>query len=142
MGSTEPKNGADRPLGPRTDLGRPFWEAARDHRLVVQRCGGCGMLRHYPQVLCPGCLSDQVTWAELSGRGIVYTFTVTHQGFHPWWAARTPYAVVTVELAEGVRMVSDLPAEDLEHVAIGLPVEVFFDRVDDEVTLPRFRLVR
>jgi uncharacterized OB-fold protein len=77
----------------------------------------------------------------VSGRGVVYTFTRSHQPFHPAWAERTPYVVATVELDEGVRMVSDLPPEDTDRVQIGSRVEVF-DDLDggDGVTLPRFRL--
>ena len=68
---------------------------------------------------------------------------MTHHKFHPEWAGRSPYAVATVELPEGVRMVSDLPPEDTADVAIGAPVEVFFEDLDEAgVTLPRFRLVR
>jgi uncharacterized protein len=136
----------DRPLPTPGALGRGFWDAAREHRLVVQRCDGCGALRHYPQPMCPSCHSTAWTWTPLSGRGTVYTFTVTHQPFHPAWADRVPYAVATVELDEGVRMVTDLPPEDVDDVAIGRPVECFFeDHELDEATtftVPRFRLVR
>ena len=131
----------NRPAGMSSALGRPFWEAAAEGRLVVQQCDSCRQLRHYPQERCPNCHSDTVSWAEVSGHGQIYSFTVTYQGFHPWWATQVPYAVVTVELDEGLRMVSDLPCEDLGSVAIGLPVEVFFDRVADGITLPRFRIV-
>jgi uncharacterized OB-fold protein len=115
-----------------------FWEAARRHELVVQRCE-CGHYRHYPQLLCPVCRSANWTWTRVSGRGEIYTFTVTHRPFHPAWADKVPYAVATVELEEGVRMVCDLTPEDTETVRIGAPVEVFFDD-QGSVTLPRFRL--
>jgi uncharacterized OB-fold protein len=71
----------------------------------------------------------------------VHSFTITHRVYHPAWADHVPYAVVTVDLGSGIRMVSDLPAEDLVDVVIGAPVEVFFDEMG-EMTLPRFRLVR
>lgn len=129
-----------RPLPPPNPLTAGFWDAARRHELVVQRCE-CGRYRHYPQVLCPECRSSQWTWARVSGRGTIYTFTVTHRPFHPAWADKAPYAIATVELEEGVRMVTDLPPEDTGDVRIGLPVEVFFDEYES-VTLPRFRLVR
>jgi hypothetical protein len=129
-----------RPLPPPNPLTAGFWEAARRHQLVVQRCE-CGRYRHYPQPLCPHCHSGDWTWAPVSGRGVVYTFTVTHRAFHPAWADRVPYAVATVELDEGIRMVSDLPPQDTGEVRIGMPVEVFFDDTEP-VTLPRFRLVR
>jgi hypothetical protein len=127
-------------MPPPNPLTAGFWEAARRHELVVQRCG-CGRYRHYPQLLCPDCHSDDWTWAAVSGRGTVYTFTVTHRAFHPAWADRVPYVVATLELEEGIRMVSDLPPEDTAEVRVGMPVEVFFDD-QESVTLPRFRLVR
>jgi len=128
-----------------------FWAAAAAHRLVIQRCADCTEFRHYPQPRCPNCLSESWTWTEVSGRGTVYTFTVTHQAFHPFWRDRVPYAVATIELEEGVRVVSDLPAGDEARVAIGSPVEVFFEEVSFEevsfddaarrtLTMPRFRL--
>lgn len=124
-------------------LTAPFWAAAARHELVVQRCASCGALRHYPQPMCPDCHGTDHAWQPLSGRGTVYTFTVSHQAFHPAWRDRVPVAIATIELEEGVRMVSDLPAEDVDRVRIGMPVEVFFDDVVTEsgstVTLPRFR---
>jgi uncharacterized OB-fold protein len=128
------------PLPVPSPLTEGFWAAARDHVLVVQRCDDCGVYRHYPQHLCPECQSAAWTWSPVGGRGRVYSFTKTHQPFGAAWAARVPYAVATVELDEGVRMVSDLPPEDFDAVEIGAPVEVFFEDLD-EVTLPRFRLV-
>jgi hypothetical protein len=129
------------PLPEPTPLTAGFWDAAREHELVVQRCEDCGRFRHYPQYLCPDCGSSSWTWTPVSGRGRVQSFTVTHQPFGAAWASRVPYVVATLELDEGVRMVSDLPDADLDDVEIGLPVEVFFDDLD-EMTLPRFRLVR
>jgi uncharacterized OB-fold protein len=133
-----------RPLPEPSSLTDGFWKAAARGELVVQRCDQCGLFRHYPQPLCPNCQSPHWTWTAVSGRGVVYTFTVTHQAFHPAWANRVPYAVATVELEEGVRMVTDLPPEDLPRLAIGMPVEVFFEDVEDgdgrRLTLPRFRL--
>jgi uncharacterized OB-fold protein len=142
---------------PTTDIleGRPrpapdaltqgFWGAARRHQLVIQRCDACGVLRHYPQTLCAACGNAAWSWSPVSGRGTIYTFTITHKAFHPAWAGRMPYAVATIELEEGVRMVSDLPPSDTERVAIGLPVKCFFEDhpgEDGEVfTFPRFRLL-
>jgi uncharacterized OB-fold protein len=129
------------PLPVPTLLSKGFWEAARNHTLVVQRCDDCTAYRHYPQYLCPECRSSRWTWAPVSGRGRVYSFTVTHQPFGPYWATRVPFVVATIELAEGVRMMSDLPDEDTDDVVIDMPVEVFYDDLEG-ITLPRFRLVR
>ena len=128
------------PLRRPTPLTEGFWAAAREGRLVVQQCEDCELLRHYPQYLCPSCHCDRWRWQPVSGRGTVFSFTITHQAFNPAWTARVPYAVVTVELEEGVRLVSDLPDDDTEQVAIGKAVAVFFDEVGEGVTLPRFRL--
>lgn len=132
-----------RPMLDPSPLTAPFWAAAERHELVVQQCASCGALRHYPQPMCPDCQSTDHGWQQLSGRGTVYTFTVSHQAFHPAWRELVPVAIATIELDEGVRMLSDLPAEDVDRVHIGMPVEVFFDEVVTEsgraVTLPRFR---
>jgi uncharacterized OB-fold protein len=117
-----------------------FWDAARRRELVIQRCDECGVLRHYPQPLCPTCASDRWSWTPVSGRGVVYSFSVAHRAFNPAWADRVPYAVATIELDEGVRMVSDLPDTDVERVSIGAQVEVFFEEIGEELVLPRFRL--
>ena len=130
-----------RPLPRPSPLTQGFWDAARRHVLVVQRCLDCLAYRHYPRPLCPDCASGRWEWSPVSGRGVIYTFTVTHHPFHPAWQGRTPYAVVTVELDEGVRMVGELHPEDTERVAIGLPVEVEFrDLPGEDITLPAFRL--
>jgi uncharacterized OB-fold protein len=129
------------PMPKPSDLTAGFWDAARRHELVVQRCDECGLYRHYPQHLCPTCRSAAWSWAPVNGRGHIYSFTVTHRAFNAAWAPRLPYAVVMVELDEGVRMVSDLPDDELENVEIGREVEVFFEDLDD-ITLPRFRLAR
>jgi uncharacterized protein len=130
------------PLPEPSPLSQGFWAAAREHRLVIQRCEECGLYRHYPQFLCPRCHSESWAWAPASGRGVIYSYAVAHQAFHPSWQARVPYTVATIALDEGVRMVSDLTPEDAEHVVIGSPVEVFFEDIDgEEMTVPRFRLV-
>jgi uncharacterized protein len=132
-----------RPIPVPTAISAGFWDAARRHELVIQRCTGCGHYRHYPQPRCPDCGSGEWSWAPVSGQGTIYTFTVTHHRFAQAFRDETPYAVATIELAEGVRMVSDLPPEDTADVAIGAPVEVFFEDLEEAaVTLPRFRLVR
>ena len=124
------------------ELTAGFWDAARRHELVVQRCDACATLRHYPQYLCPQCRSDAWSWAPVDGTGSVYSFTVTHRAFGAAWTERVPYAVATIELDNGIRMLSDLPADDVDDVTIGKRVEVWFDDVADDITLPRFRLVR
>jgi hypothetical protein len=117
----------------------PFFDAARRHELVVQRCTGCGALRFPARAVCSRCLSRDADWARVSGRGTVFSVAVMHQANHPGFAADLPYAVVLVELDEGVRMLSNIVDCPLEAIRIGLPVEVVFEAVTPEVTLPKFR---
>ena len=130
-----------RPLPARTDLTAPFWDAAAQGRLVAQYCLGCERLRHYPRPMCPHCHGTESGWRELSGRGEIYSYTVAHQAFHPYWADRVPYVVATLELEEGIRMVSELPTLSPERAEIGLAVEVGFEPLGEDLTLPVFRPV-
>jgi len=117
----------------------PFFEAARQHRLVVQRCGACGALRFPARPVCSACMSRETEWVPVSGRGTVYTLAVMHQAIDPGFAAEVPYAVVLVELDEGVRMISNVVGMPASEIEIGMPVEVVFDELTPEVTLPKFR---
>jgi uncharacterized OB-fold protein len=119
----------------------PWWEAAAEHRLVVQACGACGVTRHPPGPRCPACRSADVTWQEVSGRGRVYTYSVVHQAFVPSLAAVVPYVVAAVELDDGggVRIVSDVVDVDPAAVRIDMEVEVVWDDLAPGLSLPRFR---
>lgn len=117
----------------------PFFAAAKDHRLVVQRCSGCGAFRFPPRELCSSCLTTDATWTEVSGRGEIFSFNVMHQVYHPAFADEVPYAVVVVKLAEGPKMVSNLVDCAIDEIRIGMPVEVVFERASDEITLVKFR---
>ena len=117
----------------------PFFDAARRHVLAVQHCAGCGTMRFPARTICSKCLSREATWAPVSGRGTVFSFAIMHQAIHPGFAAETPYAVVVVELDEGPRLLSNLVDCPTADVHIGMPVEVVFDDLTPEVTLPKFR---
>ena len=95
---------------------------------------------YYPRSRCPGCLSDQLTWTEVDGRGTVYTFTVAEQPTAPPFADEAPQLLAIVELTEGVRLSSTLVvAGDAAEVTVGMPVEPVFDHGGDGITLLRFR---
>ncbi len=127
---------------PRVDEeSKGFWEACRRHELYLQRCGDCGTLRHYPRALCPRCLSDRIDWLRASGKGEVYTFTVTHQNQAPGFRDALPYVLAYVELAEGVRMLTNIVDCAPDDVRIGMPVELVFEDVTAEATLPKFKPV-
>ena len=123
---------ADRELG-------PFFAAAKAHRLVVQRCDGCGALRFPPRELCSQCLATGATWVPVSGRGEIFSYNVMHQIYHPAFATEVPYAIVVVKLAEGPKITSNLVDCPTDQIRIGMPVEVVFEEASPEITLPKFR---
>jgi uncharacterized OB-fold protein len=128
-----------KPLPRIDEESKGYWEACQRRELVVQRCGACRALRHYPRALCPACLSDAVEWVRASGKGTVYTFTVTYQNQAPGFRDQLPYVLAYVELEEGVRLLTNIVDCDPEAVRIGMPVEVVFEDATAAVTLPKFR---
>jgi len=128
-----------RPLPRITADNRPFWEAARRHQLVLQRCRDCGRFRYPPAPVCPDCLSEQSEWTPVSGRGRVTTFVVFHKAWFPSFADAIPYNVVQVQLEEGPRLTANLVGVENSDIRIGMDVEVAFDDVTPELALPRFR---
>jgi uncharacterized OB-fold protein len=117
----------------------PFFEGARRGQLMLQRCEGCGVLRFPPHEMCTQCLGTRAGWVAVSGRGEVYSFNIMHQVYHPGFATEVPYAVVVVKLEEGVKFVSNLVGVKPADIKIGMPVEVTFEKLNDQVMLPKFR---
>jgi uncharacterized protein len=122
-----------------TPVSQPFWSALREERVDLQRCDGCATWVYYPRSRCPHCLSDQLTWTEVDGRGTVYTFTVAVQPTAPPFADEVPQLLAIVELAEGVRLSTTLVGVEPSAIAVGMAVEPVFDHGDDGSTLLRFR---
>lgn len=118
-----------------------YWEACRRHELVLQRCGACNTLRYYPRAVCPECMSSDVTWERMSGRGTVYTFTATYQNQSPGFRDELPYVLAYVTLDEGVQMLTNIVGCPADQVKIGMPVEVTFEDVNDHIAIPRFKPV-
>ncbi|MDX2168378.1 MAG: Zn-ribbon domain-containing OB-fold protein [Deltaproteobacteria bacterium] len=116
-----------------------FWEACARGELRLQRCTACRAWRHHPRPLCPACGSFDYEWGLASGRGVVHTFTIVHRPTLPAFEERLPYNVIVVRLEEGVFMVSNLVGADASALRIGLPVEVVFEPLDIDITLPKFR---
>ncbi|MBA2282260.1 MAG: Zn-ribbon domain-containing OB-fold protein [Actinomycetota bacterium] len=117
----------------------PYWEAARDGRLLIKRCTACGRPHFYPRPFCPHCWSDAVEWEEASGRATIYTFSIVRRNDLPPWGERVPYVAAVVDLEEGPRMITNIVDCDVDVVAIGQSVEVAF-RDEDEFVIPVFRL--
>lgn len=117
----------------------PFFEAARQGELKVQRCAGCGALRFPAREICARCLSRKHDWVKVNGRGEVLSFNIRRQVYHPAFAAEVPYAVVMIKLEEGPAIVSNLLGVKPDRIRCGMPVEVVFEQVDDQVSPPKFR---
>lgn len=119
----------------------PFWRSCAERRLRFQSCAACGTPRHPPTPVCPVCRSTATAWVDGPARAEVFTFTVVHHASHPAVADRLPYvgAVITFPDLPGVRLVSNVTDCDPHAVAIGMPVELWWDDVGDGTLVPRFR---
>lgn len=138
--SAPPSDAPQRPLRPRPALTQDnafFFDGAKQHRLLIQRCAECGRLRHPPGPRCPNCGSYEWNALEASGRGSVYSFVVNHYPQVP--AFDYPLAVGLIELEEGTRLVADIVGIDPADVRVGLPVEVEWLDADPDLTLPAFK---
>ena len=116
-----------------------FWDYCKAGELRAERCTNCGTLRHPPRPTCAECGSFDSEWVRLSGKGTIYTYSVSHQAIHNALEGLVPHTAILVQLEEGPLLTSNLVDGD-DPVAIGAPVEVVFEPVTDEITLPKFRL--
>ena len=122
------------------DENRAFWEGCRQGEVRVQKCSNCGHIRHLSPA-CPQCLKAEHEWVAASGRGTVYSWIVVHQRYNRAFEEDLPYNVTIVELDEGPRMVTSLVDVENQDIKAGTPVEVVFDRVTEEITLPKFKRI-
>jgi hypothetical protein len=124
-------------------LTEPFWAAAREHRLVIQRCRDCGTFRHLPHVMCARCQSSAYDWVESAGRGTVFTYTIVVHPVHEATIDVVPYNVVIVQLDDcgGVLVPSNVVDCPPDDVHVGMRVEVTWDAISEEITIPRFRRI-
>lgn len=120
-----------------SELTRPWWAACREGRLLLPRCGDCGKHFFRPEVACTHCFSLNWEWVEASGRGTLYSYSEVHRAPVPGF--KTPVIFAIVELDEGPAMFSNVVQCAPERLRIGMPLEVVFDQLTAEVTLPKFR---
>lgn len=132
--STEAR-GRPRWLPTPVGLGAEWYAHLARGELRFQRCQSCNAWRHPPRHLCPTCGGEGWSWERASGRGALFSWTVTHQALHPGFADALPYAVLVVELEEGVRVVCGARGLDNADLRLDLPVAIEIDRVNDEIGL-------
>jgi hypothetical protein len=128
------------PLPRPTRVSAPHWEGCRRGELRVQRCRGCGHFVFIPEPTCTACFGSDLEWVASSGRGSIYSYTIVHRPQRPEF--QVPYAVAIVELEEGWHMLSNVVDCEMDDIAVGMPVEVTFRKMSDEITLPMFRPAR
>ncbi|MFF3574819.1 Zn-ribbon domain-containing OB-fold protein [Nocardia jiangxiensis] len=123
------------------DASRPYWDAAKQGRLLIARCEDCSAVHHYPRPFCPFCWSENVVSTEASGRGTLYTYsTVFVNDLHPF-ASRLPYVAAVVQLDEGPRLMTNIEGVAPEDLEVGMAVEVFFRPITDDISATVFRPV-
>ena len=122
------------PVNPETER---FWDATTEGTLLLKRCGACEETFHYPRARCPACGAPDTERFEASGRGTIYSYTVTRQTGGDY-AEATPFVLAYVELNEGPRMMTNVVDCDVDTVSVGQAVTVVFHDTDDGNALPRF----
>lgn len=130
------------PLPKPDQVSQFFWDGCAEHKLLIQRCTQCGRYNHPPRLVCPACLSTHLEPTQVSGSGVVNTFTIPLQPYDVYYARHVPYALAVVELVEQkhLKMVTNIVEIDPDDVRIGMPVEVVFHEVAPGVTLPLFKV--
>lgn len=128
----------EKPLPVPTPVSQPYWSALNEQRVVIQRCGDCQAWVFYPRNRCSSCLSENLSWHEVSGMGTLYTFTLTRQPTSPHFVDDMPQKLAIVELAEGVRLTTTLVNVEEDAIKVGMAVKPVFDQVSDEITMLRY----
>lgn len=128
-----------KPVPTPDEASRPFFEGAREHRLMIQKCSSCGAVMWPVKTRCDNCLQATVTWVQASGKATLYSFTLMHQLLHPGFASEIPYTIAQVDLAEGLRILTNVVGCRNDELVIGMPLKVTFEDLSSEVTLPKFR---
>ncbi len=118
---------------------KPFWDACRRGQLLIQKCDRCDEYQFYPRGICANCWSEDIKWVTASGKGTVWTYTVTYQNRTPGFAEDVPYVLALVELEEGVKMFTNIIECAHREVAIGMPVEVIFRQANNQISVPYFK---
>lgn len=116
----------------------PYWDAARNGKLILRRCKACGKTHFLPRHLCPSCWSDNLEWIESRGCGTVHSFSVVHRAPTEAFSQRTPYVVALVDLDEGTRMFANIIGRASVDVNIGDRVAVTFEEHGGGTMLPQF----
>jgi uncharacterized OB-fold protein len=130
-----------RPLPVLEGYSEDFYRFCKRGELRFQRCSDCRAWRHVPREICAECHSWNWEWVKSSGRGEVFSYTIVARALHPAFADSVPYAPTIVEMEEGVRLLTSVVDVAPDELEIGMPVEVEFEAVSEEISLPVFRSI-
>jgi uncharacterized protein len=136
---TQQVSAVSKPVPEPDEYSRGFFDGAVRGELMLQRCNDCSYFMGPGARVCTRCLSESLDWVPVSGRGILHSFGIIHQKYHPGFHAEIPYNVAMVELAEGPRIQSNIVGIANEELRVGMPLVATFERVSDDVALPKFR---
>jgi len=128
-----------KPIPKPDGVSKDFWQGCLREELLLQKCSDCGRFQFYPRPICINCMSRNLEWVRSSGTGIVHSFTVVHQNVTPGFKDEVPYIFAIIELAEGVRLSTNIVDCAPDDVYIDMPVEVVFESISPEINLPKFR---
>ncbi len=132
---------ATKPIPVPDAISAPFFDGAREGKLMLQHCAECNAWSFPVRERCPHCFAAKLEWRPASGRGSLYTFTIMHQVMNPGFASAVPYNVAQVDLEEGVRMISNVVGIGNADLRPGMKLEVVFEDVGENVSIPKFRPV-
>jgi uncharacterized protein len=131
-----------RPIPVPNEWTKPFWDAAKQGVLALQRCQSCGHFQHPPYATCVECIATDLQFEAVRGSGTIYAYTVMYHTGDKRFASAVPYASIIVELddAPGALLAGNLLEAEYSAAKVGRRVEVVFEKLTDDITLPQFRL--
>ncbi len=120
---------------------KPYWEAAKNNKLVIQKCKTTGKYFLYSRRLNNIPIKADFDWVEVSGKGKIYSYTIAYVAAGEYYRNKLPYIVACIDLIEGARIITNLKNSDIKKVQIGKEVEVYFESVSEEIVMPRFKIL-
>lgn len=128
-----------KPLPIPTSDTEKFWNALKEEKFLIQQCKDCGAWVFFPGPICRKCFSVNLEWKEASGKGKVYAYSTVHRAPGKAFKVDAPYAVALIELDEGVKIMSNVVDIEPDDVKVDMRVEIVFDKVTNDTTLPKFK---
>ena len=127
-----------KPIPQADERWQPFFDGTRNGQLMIQRCQGCETYHSPGTVRCTECWSESLEWVQASGQGTLFTYSVVHHAPHPAFRSEVPFVIAVVELEEGPRLNTNIVGGPNDQLQVGMPVQVAFEALSDEISIPKF----